>query len=431
MSPSSAFRLLPAALFTLALAPGLTRPAGRPPAWDPPAANAAADQDRARLFTRLGVDRWHAAGQRGHGVKVAVIDSGFRGYRSFLGNALPSTVLVRSFRLDGQLEARDSQHGILCGEVIHALAPEAELLFTSWEPDRPDTFVAAVAWAKQQGARVLSCSVIMPCWSDGEGGGPVHAALAEALGRGDRPGDVVGFACAGNIAQRHWSGPFRGDADGYHEWRPGQRDNGLMPWGDEERISVEVCWPAGGSYTLTVLDAVTGAEIGRAPPRPQPGGYCAVVRFQPKRAGQYAVRVRSAGGSPGPFHLAVLGGWLERYTERGSIPFPADGPEFAAVGAWEDSGQRAAYSSCGPNSGLPKPDFMAPVPFPSGWRLKPFAGTSAAAPQAAGLAALVLGRHPDWTPEKVQAALRQSAVDIGPPGHDYETGYGLLRLPTE
>src|SRR5205823_14091486 len=123
--------------------------------------------DRARLLARLGVDRWHAAGVRGRGVKVAIIDSGLRGYRAFLGSALPRTVLARGFRADGDLEARDSQHGILCGEVIHAPAPDAELLFTTWEPDQPETFVRAVAWAKQQGARVLSCSVIMPCWSDG------------------------------------------------------------------------------------------------------------------------------------------------------------------------------------------------------------------------------------------------------------------------
>src|SRR5687767_12603216 len=49
--------------------------------------------DRARLLTQLGVDRWHAAGHRGRGVKVAVIDSGFRGYRTFLGGALPRSVL--------------------------------------------------------------------------------------------------------------------------------------------------------------------------------------------------------------------------------------------------------------------------------------------------------------------------------------------------
>jgi subtilisin family serine protease len=89
------------------------------------------------------------------------------------------------------------------------------------------------------------------------------------------------------------------------------------------------------------------------------------------------------------------------------------------------------YSSCGPNSRRPKPDFVATVPFASTWRSKPFTGTSAAAPQAAALAALVLSRHPDWTPAQVREALRRAAVDLAPPGHDDETGYGQLRLPDE
>jgi subtilisin family serine protease len=433
MTSPRALWLVPVAVLGLTLAHAPPRPAGataeQAAPWEVAAPSADAAHDRARLLARLGADRWHAAGYRGRGVKVAVIDTGFRGWRSHLGSALPRAVLARSFRGDADLEARDSQHGILCGEVVHALAPDAELLFANWEPDRPETFVQAVAWAKRQGARVVSCSVIMPCWSDGEGGGPVHEALARVMGDGERPADLVGFACAGNIAQRHWTGPYRGNADGYHEWRPGYRDNGLVPWGDDERVSVELCWPAGGSYTVYVLDALTGAEIGRAPPRPPADGYCAVVRFQPKRNGQYLVRVRHTGGPAGAFHLAVLGGWLERFTERGSIPFPADGPEFAAVGAVEETGRRAEYSSCGPNSQLPKPDFVATVPFASEWRSKPFSGTSAAAPQAAALAALLLSRHPDWTPLHVRAALRLAAVDLAPPGHDDETGYGLLRLP--
>src|SRR6266542_176992 len=84
-----------------------------------------------------------------------------------------SEATVRSFRNDGNLEARDSQHGILCAEVLHALAPEAELLLANWEPDRPDRFLDAVRWAKEQGAKIISCSLIMPSWSDGEGGGAV------------------------------------------------------------------------------------------------------------------------------------------------------------------------------------------------------------------------------------------------------------------
>jgi len=65
----------------------------------------------------------------------------------------------------------------------------------------------------------------------------------------------------------------------------------------------------------------------------------------------------------------------------------------------------------------------------SRFRPKPFAGTSAAAPQAAGLAALVWGRHPEWNALRVRQALRESALDLGPQGHDWETGHGLIRLP--
>src|SRR5258708_38694907 len=79
--------------------------------------------ERGRQVARLGVEPWHRAGSFGGSIKIAVLDSGFRGYRAYLVNVLPATIKVRSFRRDGNLEAKDSQHGILCGEVIHALAP--------------------------------------------------------------------------------------------------------------------------------------------------------------------------------------------------------------------------------------------------------------------------------------------------------------------
>ncbi len=87
------------------------------------------------------------------------------------------------------------------------------------------------------------------------------------------------------------------------------------------------------------------------------------------------------------------------------------------------------YSACGPNSSRPKPDFVAAVPFPSLWRAKPFGGTSAAAPQGSALAALLWSRHPEWTPKQVKQALATAVRDLNTPGHDWQTGYGLLRLP--
>jgi subtilisin family serine protease len=392
------------------------------------AETAHAEIQREQHLGRLGVNRWHAAGYRGRGVTVAVLDSGFRGYRKHLGQALPAEVTVRSFRKDGNLEAKDSQHGILCGEVIHALAPEAKLLFANWDPDRSDQFLEAVRWAQAQGARIISCSVIMPSWSDGEGGGSVHAALARFLGNGGGPRDLLCFASAGNTAQRHWSGPFHAGRDGFHEWQAGEENNGLTPWGDE-RVSVELCWRPGSSYDLYVYDRDTKSEVGHSLTAAGSSRSCAVVHFHPQSSHSYQVRVRRAQGPGGSFHLVALGAGLQQATARGSIPFPGDGPEVIAVGAVSYEGQRIAYSSCGPNSTQPKPDLVAPVPFSSLWRPRAFGGTSAAAPQAAAVAALWWSRYPGWTATEIRKALYQSARDLGPPGHDYETGYGLIALP--
>jgi subtilisin family serine protease len=390
------------------------------------------DLTRSQILAQLGVDRWHEVGYRGQGVKIAVLDSGFRGYRGHLGQSLPAHITVRSFRTDGNLEARDSQHGILCGEVLHALAPDAELLFANWDVDRPDQFLRAARWARCQGARIISCSLIMPSWSDGEGGGPVNETLAEIIGGGRDPADMLCFASAGNTAQRHWKGRFHDNGHGFHEWQPGQAQNGLTPWGNEP-VSVEMCWQPGANYLVQVRDAATKAIVGQSAghvgQRRNTRRCCAVVHFSALPLHSYQVRVKFLTGAPGRFHLVVLGGGLTCATARGSIACPADGPAVIAVGAVDSAGQRVCYSSCGPNSHKPKPDFVAVVPFPSRWRSQPFTGTSAAAPQAAAMAALWWSRYPQWNADQVRAAMQQSAQDLGPAGHDFETGYGLIRLP--
>jgi subtilisin family serine protease len=71
------------------------------------------------------------------------------------------------------------------------------------------------------------------------------------------------------------------------------------------------------------------------------------------------------------------------------------------------------------------------VPFPSAFRAKPFGGTSAAAPQAAALAALCLSRHASWSPSQVRESLQHAAIDLNTPGPDAETGYGLIHVPRE
>lgn len=381
-------------------------------------------------LVRDSADRWQRTGYRGAGVKVAILDSGFRGFREHLGHALPARVATRSFRFDGNLEARDSQHGILCGEVIHALAPEAELLFANWEPDNPRQFLEAVRWARKEGARIISCSVIMPGWSDGEGGGTIHEELARILGTGGDRGDVLFFACAGNIAQRHWSGAFQDDGQRFHQWQSGDTNNLVTPWGTE-RVTVELYGQPGTDYELSVRNTLTGREVGRALTRTQERRCQGSVRLEPEPGQTYQVRVRLVKGQPGRFHFVALGAHLRHSTPQGSIAFPADGPRVIAVGAVDENGRRFEYSSCGPNSPVLKPDLVAPVPFASQWRPRPFSGTSAAAPQAAAVAALLWSRHWSLTAQQVNSRLRTATRDLLTAGHDLETGYGLVLAPAE
>ena len=76
---------------------------------------------------------------------------------------------------------------------------------------------------------------------------------------------------------------------------------------------------------------------------------------------------------------------------------------------------------------LQKPDFAAA----DGVSTKtpgflPFFGTSAAAPHAAGIAALILQAKPNYTPAQVKAAMRATALDSMAAGVDRDSGYGII-----
>ena len=71
---------------------------------------------------------------------------------------------------------------------------------------------------------------------------------------------------------------------------------------------------------------------------------------------------------------------------------------------------------------------------PDGDGFPNFPGTSAAAPHAAGVAALLLDANPEATPEQVYQALEQSALDMdnpytqgADPGYDVATGNGFIQ----
>lgn len=425
---------LPAAgvVVALVVAAGLAPAASDIPAEIPSWASNRDDRlpkDRADHLSKLGVLTWHAAGLRGQGVTVAVLDSGWRGYQEQVGKSLPAGLVARSARTDGNMEYKDSQHGILCGEVAHAIAPGARMLVANWDADRPESFLDAVRWAKAQGATIVTCSVVKPSWSDGEGGGPVHKKLAEVVGDGSKPGDVLFFSCAGNTAQRHWAGTFDPGPGGYHKWSDKGVVNTVSPWGSE-RVYLEMCWtdPA-AKYEVEVVDPATGLPAPDVTYKERTEPASVSARFTPVYGQGYALKVKQTAGRPGRFHMNSLYAYMDECRLAGSIPFPGDGPAVVTVGAINHFWERASFSACGPNSNRPKPDVVAPIPFGSYIRYWPFSGTSCATPQAAAVAALCWSRHPDWTANQVRQYITTRALDLGPAGHDCETGYGAVRLP--
>jgi len=56
-----------------------------------------------------------------------------------------------------------------------------------------------------------------------------------------------------------------------------------------------------------------------------------------------------------------------------------------------------------------------------------FFGTSAAAPHAAAVATLMLQAVPTMAPDRVYEILETTAIDMGPPEFDFDSGFGLIQ----
>ncbi len=114
-----------------------------------------------------------------------------------------------------------------------------------------------------------------------------------------------------------------------------------------------------------------------------------------------------------------------------SVGSPASADYAITVGACElESMQLAYFSSKGPtaNNEHIKPDVLAPgLNIKSSvlnWQVDIMSGTSMASPYIAGIAALLVQAHPDWSPQDIKSIICGTAREIE--NYVYEQGCGII-----
>ena len=107
-----------------------------------------------------------------------------------------------------------------------------------------------------------------------------------------------------------------------------------------------------------------------------------------------------------------------------AVFYPARLGEVIAVAATGPGNEVLAFSNSGYSLDLAGPGQAVLSLLPGGGYIER-SGTSMAAAMVSGLAALVLGRHPEFTPQQVRGALTSGALDLGALGWDMFAGAGL------
>jgi subtilisin family serine protease len=420
-----------------------------------------------------GAASFHNAGFTGSGIKVAVIDSGFKDLdKAQLSGDLPYD--IRTFDFTDTGIATEYLHGTACAEILHDMAPQAELHLLKVS-DEIDIY-HALDYCIDEDIDIISLSVSTFGSGPGNGTGDLDEAFDEARANGilvvASAGNYATYRINGNSYGMHWEGPFcDSNGDNVHEFVPDNSesyynaiaafpswdDEGnsetnevtiLMRWNDWPDASIDYDMYLFDYHTDDLVDYSKAIQDGSQPPFE-----IIVVDLQGSEDGvdYYALMVTKKSGETPKKELEIYLGGTSRFvpfdpyftliaTSSSSIGEPADAESVLTVGAihhesWE-TGPQEGFSSQGPtnawagSSAMVKPDISGPDGVTtSTYGASSFFGTSASAPHVAGAAALILSMYPDLNPDELQSYIESNAIDMGKPGKDNIYGRGRLNLP--
>ena len=383
----------------------------------------------------------HFEGVKGQGVKVAIIDGGFKGADELPGD-MPERWWYRDDTGEG-IYAGESVHGTACAEIVHDVAPEAELYLYKMG-DLVD-FENAKDHAIRDSIDVISHSGSWFGTGIGDGKGIACDIVNDAADKG-----ILWVNAAGNSAKSHYYQPWSdSDSDGYHNFR-GTDETLAFEAEKGTEISVYLTWndwpETRDDYNLYLhfsnpsdgleLDPVAKSTNIQSRSGGEP---VEVIEYNAERSGQYHIVVtKSRDARSRRLKIWSLNRNLdfEYSSPERSIGIPADAEGAMSVGAvyhaYYDLGIIADYSSRGPTlDGRIKPELVAPtgVSTVSYSDRDGYHGTSAAAPHVAGAAALIKSANPSYSRTQLWDALVAATVDIGDRGRDNDSGYGKLVLP--
>ena len=391
-----------------------------------------------------GARVWHSAGYRGQGVKVGVIDLGFRGFSGLQGTELPSSVQARCY---GSLVtsnllsdcAAQSSHGTAVSEVLYETAPGASYYIS--RVYSKGTVRLAVNWMVSQGVDVITTSNLWLWDGPGNGTSPFTDSPLNSVSTGVSGGSVFTIA-AGNEGQATWFGSFSDpDNDSELDFVTGDECNSVS-LSANERFVAQLRWQ--GTWrgatrdldlylldtSLNIVASSEGDQSGRSGDNP-----IEWISYTPSSSGQYCLSIEHESGAlPSWVQLQAFSGeTLERTTESHGLGNPAETKRSGAlaVGAspWYRTTAYFSISSRGPlPDGTIKPDIMGVSGIDTAVYGTTVYGTSFAAPHIAGLAALVKQRFPSKSPSSIASYLKTNAQSRGrKPNNNY--GHGFAKLP--
>jgi subtilisin family serine protease len=378
-------------------------------------------------------------GLDGAGVVVGVISDGIDGLAAAQATGdLPAVVVPP----DPRCGAGTGNEGTALLEIVHDLAPGAELLFSTGIATTL-TFIDAVNCLVAAGARVIVDDLGFfgePYFEDGPIAQTVRAAVAAG---------VTFVSSAGNGALLHYEGRYRpSPSSRYHDFRGGPVDNVdtvLVSPGGTLLCVLQWDDPTGGSandYDLYVLDgaqnvisASESVQNGNDDPievvmasNPTTASQTAGIAIQRKRGAARMLELFCVRNVTAVEHVVARGSLIGHPAVEGVLAVGAidvGDPSRATVESYSARGPSyIAFPSAVERA---KPDLVSfDGVLTSAPGFAPFFGTSAAAPHVAAVAALLLQKNPFRTPDEIRQALVATAVDVGPAGFDESAGAGRL-----